>query len=201
MMRPKILRSRLLALAALVTGVVIVASCDSRFPTAASAVAAGKGSGTSSNNTKTPKAPTVVIDSPTVGTLVNVGDSIFVSLQLHDDAGLKSATITGVTQAGSVDLGTFSQTQRYKSVTVPPTGAFRTGLKDTTVRRYLQPINPADTTLDSLIVIVVATDSAGLADTAQTRVNLIEGPKVTVVLPAAGDSISAGVGLSVGARA
>src|SRR5579885_2528208 len=84
---------------------------------------------------------------------------------------------------------------------MPPTGVFRTGLKDTTVHRYLQPLSATDTTLDSLIVIVTATDSLGLSDTAQVRVNLVSGPKVNVVAPVAGDSSPAGVGLSVAARA
>ena len=53
---------------------------------------------------------------------------------------------------------------------------FRAGLRDTTIRRYLQPINPADTTLDSLIVVVVATDSAGAADTATRVINIVAGP-------------------------
>src|SRR4029079_2811620 len=63
------------------------------------------------------------------------------------------------------------------------------------------PLNPADTALDSLIVVVSATDTAGVADTATRRVDIVAGPKVSVVSPTNGDSIPAGVGLSVGARA
>src|SRR5262249_52424732 len=68
-------------------------------------------------------------------------------------------------------------------------------------RRYIQPLSVTDTTLDSLIVVVIATDSAGAADTATTRVNIVAGPKVQVVAPTNGDSIPAGVGLNVAARA
>ena len=109
-----------------------------------------------------------MIDSPLVGALINVGDSVLVTVQLHDAKQLKNATITGVTEKGSLDLGTYTQTPRYKSIAIPAAGTFRTGLRDTTVRRYIQPINAADTTLDSLVVVVTATDSAGVADTATT---------------------------------
>ncbi|MDB4874717.1 MAG: hypothetical protein JWM41_1163 [Gemmatimonadetes bacterium] len=192
------MRSVIVRLAAVAAGVVIVASCDTRLPTSVST------GSTPTSPTKTPNTnkPTIVIDSPLVGTLINVGDSVFVSVKLHDaKSSLTTASITGVTQKGSVDLGTFAQTQRYKTATVPASGFFRPGLRDTTIRRYLQPISATDTTLDSLIVIVTATDSLGAADTAQTRINIVSGPKVQVVSPTNGDSIPAGVGLNVSARA
>ncbi|MGH7616732.1 MAG: hypothetical protein ACREPM_05835 [Gemmatimonadaceae bacterium] len=195
------MRSVLVRLAALAAGVVIVASCDSRLPTATTIPVAGSG-GTSTTASKTSTTkPTIVIDSPLVGALINLGDSVLVTVQLHDSKALQSASINGVTEKGSVDLGTFTQTPRYKTVSIPASGQFRPGLRDTTVRRYIQPINPADTTLDSLVVIVIATDSAGGADTATTRINIVAGPVVTVVAPVNGDSIPAGVGLNVAARA
>ena len=194
------MRQVLIRLAVIAAGVVVVASCDSRFtaPTGSTSTTP-KSPGVKPVNTN---KPTVSIDTPAVGTLVNVGDSVLVTVKLHDAKfPLTSATLTGVTQSGSVDLGTFAQTQRYRTVTIPPAGSFRPGLRDTTIHRYLQPLNPADTTLDSLIVIAIATDSAGVADTTQTRVNMVAGPKVSVVSPSNGDSIPAGVGLSLAARA
>ena len=184
-------------LAAVGAAVTFVASCDTRLP----ATTGISGSSTSSTNPSNPNAPTVTIDSPTVGTLINTGDSVLVTVRLHDPKALRNAVITGVTEKGSVDLGTFTQTQRYKSVAIPAAGSFRSGLRDTTVRRYLQPINAADTTLDSLIVVAIATDSASVADTATRRIDIVAGPKLTVVSPTNGDSIPAGVGMSVGARA
>src|SRR6185503_5816114 len=182
--------------------IAVVASCDSSLPTAGSMTSPGTGTRTTpSTNTKNSKAPTITIDSPTVGTLVNIGDSILVTVRLHDDLALRNASIIGVTQAGSIDLGTFTQTPRYRLIQIPPAGSFRPGLKDTTIRRYLQPIDQKDTTLDSLVIIVTATDSVALADTAQVRVNLVSGPKVDIVSPTPGDSIPAGTGLSVAARA
>src|SRR3954468_4957848 len=82
MMRPKNLFIRL---AVLVAGITLVASCDSRLPTAESVALNGGGTGTSGSttNNKNSKAPTIVIDSPTTGSLVNVGDSILVTVRLH----------------------------------------------------------------------------------------------------------------------
>ena len=190
------MRSNLIRLAALAAGVVIVASCDSRLPSEQQF-----GSGSTSSSSSTTKKPSIAIDSPVTGTLINLGDSVLVSVHLHDDKALKSAAISGVTQKGSVDLGTFSQTQRYKLAAIPLTGSFRAGLRDTTVRRYLQPISQADSSLDSLIIVVVATDSLGVADTAFRRINIVAGPRVTLVSPTNNDSVPAGVGLSVAARA
>jgi hypothetical protein len=194
--RSHTMRSNLIRLAALAAGVVIVASCDSRLPSEQQF-----GSGSSSSSSNTTKKPTISIDSPVTGTLINLGDSVLVSVRLHDDRALKSATISGVTQTGSVDLGTFTQTQRYKQAAIPLTGTFRAGLKDTVVRRYLQPANKADSTLDSLVIVVIASDSAGAADTATRRINIVAGPRVNIISPTNNDSIPAGVGLSVAAHA
>src|ERR1051325_10130475 len=168
------MRSVLVRLAAVAAGVAIVASCDARLPTAATTP---RGSGSTSSSSGG-AGPSVVIDSPLAGALINVGDSILVTLHLSDAKGLKNASINGVTEKGSVDLGTYVQTPRYKLVTIPPTGGFRPGLRDTTIRRYIQPIAALDTAVDSLLIIAIATDSAGVADTAFRRVQLIAGPRV-----------------------
>ncbi|HEV8446453.1 MAG TPA: hypothetical protein VGQ44_06525 [Gemmatimonadaceae bacterium] len=196
-------RATLARLAGLAAGVVIVASCDTTAPGAGVSVAPnGNGTGTnSSGSSSSGNGPSITIDSPTVGTLINVGDSVFVRVHLHSEKGLKSASMQGFTAKGSVDLGTFTLTSRYGLLTVPNGGAFRTGLKDTTVRRYLKQSNPADTTVDSLVVVIGATDAAGAADTAMRSVFIVAGPNVTIVAPNNGDSIPAGVGLSVSARA
>src|SRR5215211_5651501 len=189
------MRIAFVRLAALAVGVAVVASCDSRLSTE-SQFASGPSSSSTAN-----KGPTITIDTPFTGTLINLGDSILVSLRLHGDKPLRNASMNAVTQRGSVDLGTFVQTPRYKTIAIPPTGVFRAGLRDTVIRRYLQPINVADTTLDSVVVVVIATDSTGAADTATRRVNIVAGPKLTILSPTRGDSIPAGVGLSVAVRA
>ena len=193
-------RSTILRLAALAGGIMLVASCDSALTTSASPTGGGSSSSSSGGTNNNTTKPSISIDSPVVGTLVNIGDSVFVTLHLHDNVGLKSATLSGVTQVGSVDLGTFTQTTRYKGMSIPVSGTFRTGLRDTTIRRYLQPVDAKDTTLGPMVVVATVTGNTA-SDTANRNVEVVAGPKVTIIAPTNGDSIPAGVGLSVSARA
>ncbi|HTE43670.1 MAG TPA: hypothetical protein VK636_00390 [Gemmatimonadaceae bacterium] len=158
------------------------------------------GSGASPNSSGA-KNLTIAIDTPVVGALVNVGDSILVVMHLHGSTALRSATVQGLTFAGSADLGTLTRTVRYAPSLAPVAGTFRPGLKDTTVRRYIKPVSAADTTLDSVLVQVVVLDSAGNKDSTTRRVDLVAGPRVTILTPANGDSTPAGIGLSVATRA
>ena len=102
------MRSVLIRLAALSAGVVIVASCDTRLPTATTIPTSAARPDVDLDVEPAPTAPTIVIDSPLVGALINVGDSVLVTVQLHDSKQLKNATIAGVTEKGSTDLGTFT---------------------------------------------------------------------------------------------
>ncbi|MEO7085301.1 MAG: hypothetical protein ABI442_17980 [Gemmatimonadaceae bacterium] len=191
------MRSTILRLGTLVAGVAIVASCDSRLPTATQpSTLTLTTTGTSSKG-----KPAIVIDSPLVGSRINAGDSVLVTIELHSTKSLTGATIVGLKETGSFDLGTFATTVRYGQIPIPATGTFRAGLRDTTVRRYLQPVNPADTAIDSLVIVAIAKDSVGGTDTVSTRINIVAGPRVFVVAPTNGDSIPAGVGLNVAARA
>ena len=173
---------RLLPLA-LAAGAII--SCDTRLPTATRRTVA---SGT---------PPAVVIDSPLVNTLVNLGDSIFVLVNVTGGSSLKSLILQADKLTGVKDLGTFAQTPRFTPITVD----FPPGTTDTTIRRFLQVINPADLTLDSIVVLAIATDSLGLVDTAAVRATMVSGPHVTIDSPAANDSIPPGVGVSISAHA
>ena len=196
-------RATLVRLAGLAAGVAIVASCDTTTPAGSGITVSSNGTTGSSNSgsNTSGNGPSISIDSPTVGTLINVGDSLYVRVHLHSEKGLKSATMQGFTAKGSVDLGTFSLAPRYGLLSIPAGGQFRAGLKDTIVRRYLKQTNPADTTVDSLLVVVGATDGAGAADTAMRSVFIVAGPNVTIIAPNNGDSIPAGAGVSVSARA
>src|SRR5213075_2812882 len=131
--------------------------------------------------------PITVIDSPITGQLVNIGDSVLVSVRLHDNAALKSLDVMGLTVKGSAQLGTLTRTIRYAPIAVPIGQDFRPNLRDTTIRRYLQPAIPVDTTIDSLLVFAITTDTAGNVDTVSKRVNIVAGPKVSVLTPIGGD--------------
>ncbi len=189
------MKSPLVRLVALAVSVAVVLSCDSTPLTAPGAVGGASTSGTAAGADKTP--PTATIDTPTVGALVNVGDSILVVVQLHDDRALGTVMIGGYKESGSVNLGTFQRTPRYAPITVPAAGTFRSGLRDTTVRRYLKPAQPVDTTLDSLVVIALVADSAGNLDSTQNVIHIVAGPRVNFVTPSTGDSVPAGVGMTV----
>jgi hypothetical protein len=187
------MRSTLLKVAGLAAAVVVVASCDTRLPSQI-----GLSSNPSSGGgTK----PSVTIDTPVVNALANIGDSILVVVHLHASRGLAGVQLSGLTFTGSAELGTLQQSVRYTAVTAPASGGFRAGLKDTTIRRYLQPANLADTTADSLIIKAVVIDSAGGRDSVTRRIDLISGPRVSIVAPTTGDSTPAGIGLTVTAKA
>lgn len=186
------MRHSLSRFAALVAAVAVVASCDdgptsSRF-----------GNGISGGPTGTapivPPAPGSVDSFPpfariltpvaTPVQLINIGDSIFVEVRVSDDRELRDLTITGFKEVGDPDLGTFQRIARYRQIRVPVSGAFRAGLTDTTVRRYLQPATPVDTLPDDLIIEAVVTDAGGNTFTAQRIINLVTGPTVRVISPA-----------------
>src|SRR6185369_15446545 len=114
------MRSVFIRLAAVIAGVVIVASCDSRLPSQAVV-------GSSSSSGAVGK-PNVVLDSPLVNALVNVKDSVYVVMRLTDDKALKSASLVGYTFKGSEDLGTLKTTIRFATMVAPVTGTFRDGL-------------------------------------------------------------------------
>jgi hypothetical protein len=172
-----------LLLLALAAGAVI--SCDTRLPTASRRTAAPG----------TP--PTVVVDSPVVNTQVNLGDSIFVLVTITGGNSLKTLTLGADALTGDKNLGTFTETPRFATVSV----TFPPGTTDTTIRRYLKVLNPGDQTLDSLVIVAIATDSLGLVDSSKVRATMVSGPHVTIESPAANDSIPPGIGVSISARA
>src|SRR3954467_10948138 len=98
----KRLTYRLLLLTLCVAAIV---SCDTRLAPATRRAAAG-----------TP--PTVVIDSPLVNTQVNLGDSIFMLVEVTGGNGLRSLTLSANALSGVKDLGTFAETPRYNPVSV-----------------------------------------------------------------------------------
>jgi len=163
---------------------VAVVSCDTRLPTASRRAAPG-----------TP--PSVVIDSPVVNTQVNLGDSIFVRVQVTAGNGLKTVLFRADKLTGDKALGTFVQTPRYATVTVD----LPVGVTDTTLRRYLRVLDPNDVTLDSLVLLAIATDSLGLIDTSTVRATIVSGPHVAIESPAANDSVPFGVNIAISAHA
>src|SRR5262245_55599552 len=185
--------------------VALVVGCDSRNSTSplnGGGASSGGGGPVPPGGAKGPDRtpPIVTVDTPITGQLVNIGDSILVSVRLHDNAALRTLQLVGLTVKGSEALGTLTRTVRYASTTVPSNQDFRPALHDTTIRRFLKPAIPVDTTVDSLMVFAIAIDTAGNVDTVSKRVNIVAGPKVQVLNPIAGDSVPAGVALTLSVR-
>jgi hypothetical protein len=194
------MKSPLVRLLALGIAIGAVLSCDSApltAPVGSSVGSSGTGSATGLDNVP----PTVSIDTPAVGGLANVGDSILVVMHLHDDRALGNLMVAGYTETGNVNLGTFQRTARFTPILVPAGGLFRPGLRDTVIRRYLQPAQPVDTSLDSLVIVASVVDSAGNADSVTRRIDIVAGPKLNFTAPASGDSVPAGVGMTVALHA
>jgi hypothetical protein len=157
-----------------------VVACDTRLPTATRRAAPG-----------TP--PDVAIDTPLVNAQINVGDSIYVRTISTGGNALATLELTALAISGNKDFGTYAETPRYKAVTVN----FPGGTTDTIIRRFLQPIDLNNTSLDSLIIQAILTDSTGLKDTARVRGTLVSGPKVNIESPSPNDSITPGVNVGV----
>jgi hypothetical protein len=147
-------------------------------------------------------APTITIITPLPSAKLNIGDSLLVTARVQDGAGIRSIAFIGYSLRGSVDLGTQDTVVRYPAVTAPSaSGAFVPGVSDTVIRRYLKPLIPADTLVDSLVVSVIAIDALGGVDTARVSVKMVRGPSLQVLSPVVGDSATAGAGLTVTLRA
>jgi hypothetical protein len=193
-------------LAFVAAGIAVVVSCDAG-PTAGSF-----GSGISGGPTGTAPVvpatgadtndPFVRIDVPPAGTLLNVGDSILVQVTFIDDRKLGSLSITGFKETGDTAFGTFVRTVRYTTVFAPPAGQpFQPGQTSATIRRYLQPAQPLDTTVGPMVLMAVGADSAGNVDTARVTVQMVTGPRLTITNPINNDSVPRGILMAVSARA
>jgi hypothetical protein len=150
------------------------------------------------------KPPKLTFIAPAVGARLNVGDSLLITARLTDNISISTVRFWGETPRGNPALGTNYVLQRYAPVTVPASGLFTPGLRDTTVSRYLKVINPVDTLADSLIVYGILQDMATptpLADTQRVIIRMATGPKVRFLAPVAGDSATPAAGLTVTLRA
>lgn len=201
------MRAPLVRLSALALSVAAVLSCDggpmvSKFGRGI----AGGATGTAPIVPPAPGSidtnrPFVRIDTPvaTPLQLINAGDSILVVTRIIDDRKVGTLLVRGLQFKGSASLGTLTQVERYPAVVAPPVGTlpFRAGLVDTIIRRYLKPAFPVDTSVDSLVIQAIHTDSAGNVDTTRRVIRLVNGPKVAITAPLPNDSFPRGISFSV----
>ena len=198
------IRASTFRLAALVASMAAVLSCDAGAPTGIGDFLGGDGTDTIGNGGGNPavggdgRLPTVVIDTPSVyGSLVNVGDSVLVAVRVRDlGTGIASLAIDGLDVSGNPEVGTQVITPRYmRSTSTFPAGIATRG--DTVIRRIIFPIQPVDSTPDSLVIRAIVVDLSGLADTATQVVRLVAGPRVVITSPIAGDSVRPGTRVNI----
>ncbi|HEX5971781.1 MAG TPA: hypothetical protein VFY85_07650 [Gemmatimonadaceae bacterium] len=149
------------------------------------------------------EAPTLTFVAPAAGATLNIGDQLFVRVNLHDNVGLKTVKFYAVSPRGDIALGTADTVMRYDTVTAPQNGAlFRTGLTDTLdLRRYLSPRTPVDTLPGKLLVYGVVTDMAGNVTRDTVSITMTKGPNVTLLAPIQGDSLTRGTKLRISVSA
>lgn len=140
--------------------------------------------------------PQVTILAPTANARLAVGDSILVRARLTDNAGLARVSFVGYSQRGDSLLGTNRTVIRYNEVVAPANGTFPL-TRDTTITRYLKVATPVDSLADSLFVSATVTDISGLATTVRVKVLMTNGPKLTLVQPVPGDSLTRGDSLTI----
>jgi hypothetical protein len=192
------MKSRCVRLIACAVGATLVASCDMASTSPRSSTRTGGIGGTGTPTSITIDSLDGVAVTATDTIAIGVGDSLRVAVHLHDLDGLASVTLGGYDVTGAADLGTLDSTLRYSQVIAPVGGAnFPTGTKDTVIIRYLQPSLPVDTTAGLLHVDVIAKDVGG--DTAAVSAPLVitAGPRVSVDIPTATDSATAGLAMTV----
>jgi hypothetical protein len=183
---------------AVVACLIVAASCDTATTGLTGRIGNGTGNGSG-------VAPTVTIDSldgvaitaaDTVA--ISVGDSLRVSIHIHDLNGLAKLTVAGFDVTGTAALGTLDSTVRYSSITAPVGGGdFPAGTRDTVILRYLKPAAPVDSVPGVMRVEATVTNTDQLAAQAIAAVRITAGPRVTVVIPGATDSATAGLAMNV----
>jgi len=145
--------------------------------------------------------PQVTILAPLVGDKVNVGDSLYVQVKLHDNIALSRVTLGAGTPRGSVANADARVDVRYDSIKVPEAGPFPNGTRDVTLYRYLKVKQPVDTLLDSLVVWAKVLDQQQNSDSSAVVVYLVSGPKVTFIAPVLGSQATPNSGLTVTIKA
>ncbi len=180
---------RLFATVAAMGGVLTVAACDGE-----NLFSVPRGSGGTSDQDS--EAPVVQINSPR-GDSVSakpIGDSVFVSAHLTDDVGVRSVRFYGIAQRGDKSLGTDVVVERFAEKVV----TLDSLVQDTTLTRYI--LATPDSVKETAKIIVEAVDTAGniAADTVDL---ILGGPDVALLDVTDGQSIQAGLNMSVRVRA
>jgi hypothetical protein len=177
---------RLAARAAALAGCVFVVTVcgeQGKYPTTPGGSRGGSGPGVN-----------VQIPAKTDTVPVAVGDSVFVQVSVNDSRGVTGLILTGNAVRGSVDLGTDTTVERFTSrtVTLP-------GTRDTVITRYLRAVL-SDSTSEFVTIAALAVNTANDTTEDTSLVRVVNGPRVTVLQPAAGAVTAVGKTVTVEVR-
>ena len=154
-------------------------------------------SGTSGSSVQDGEIPVVNIQQPSSvsASAIPLGDSVLVTADIRDDAGVSSVVFEGISFRGDPALGTDSEVPRFVSKTVD----FVPPVTDTTISRYLVAL--PDTILETTQIIVTAFDTVGNSG-ADTVPLILGGPEVLFTNLVGGEIVQSGatLGLRVQAR-
>ena len=106
---------------------------------------------------------------------IPLGDSVLVTADIRDDAGVSRVVFEGISSRGDAALGTDAEVPRFVSKTVD----FVPPVLDTTISRYLLPL--PDTILETTQIIVTVFDTAGNSAT-DTVPLILGGPAVVFTI-------------------
>lgn len=169
--------------------VLFVAACDGENLFSVPGSAGGGATGVDT------KPPVVEINSPRGDSLSAkpIGDSVFVSVHVTDDIGVRSVRFSGVAHRGDKSLGTDEVVQRFEDKIVT-----LSDVQDTTLTRYILPT--ADSIKETVQIIVEATDTFGNIAT-DTVEMILGGPDVKLLDLLDGQTVQAGLSLASRVRA
>jgi len=122
----------------------------------------------------------IVQPSAASSSAIPLGDSVLVTADIRDDAGVARIVFEGISFRGDPALGTDSEVARFESKTVD----FLPPVPDTTISRYLLAL--PDTILETTQIIVTVFDTVGnfAADTVPL---ILGGPEVLFLNLAGGE--------------
>lgn len=136
-------------------------------------------------DTQKPQLDSIV---PANGANITLGSNITVQARLRDNFAIKRFTVVGIAIRGNPAVGKVDTVVRYDTVVAPlnvggAAQSFRFGLTDTTIARVMRPLNPSDTTNDTLRLVYRLTDYSGKDTVVVRLVRLLSGPTVRMSAP------------------
>ena len=176
------LRSRFLRLMMLIAPAILTACGENAFRDPA-----GRGEDDG-------RRPEVEIIDPLPGRRIAVGDSIFVRVEVADDSGIDSVSISGFSVRGSQALGTERRVTRFQTKQLD-LGGVGPVVRDTVILRYLLATTDS-LPEDTVYIVARAVDASGAASEDTVAIGL-GGPRIQIAAPLSGAQIRAGSDLRI----